>query len=245
MIDCYVIDDESHAIDLLVKYIGKVPDLRLAGSSTDPLLALRELVDNHSADAIIVFLDVDMPELTGIELAELLPANAVKIFVTAFSDYALKAFDANAADFLLKPVAFTKFLRAVEKAKTLIAANERLPAEAAPDAIFINPGVKGKVLRVQVDEITYIEGLKNYIIIHTNTGLKHITYLTLNEVLEALPATLFYRIHKSYIINIRQIQSVEGNMVKLISDITLAVGVNYKENFMEVISQLTVRTKRK
>ncbi|WP_342647331.1 LytTR family DNA-binding domain-containing protein [Mucilaginibacter sp. CSA2-8R] len=243
MIKCFIIDDETHAIDTLVNYINKVPHLELAGYTSEPLTALRELKDAQRTD--LVFLDIDMPELSGIELADLLPPKLFKVFITAFPNYALDAFGVNAADYLLKPISFARFLKSIDKVTGMIGFPVPIQTESPNDFIFINPGVRGKVLQLHVDDIIYVEGLKNYITIFTTGGGKYITYLTMNEMMAALTYTKFARVHKSYIVNLRKIRSVEGNMVKLAEHIILPLGASFKNEFMDIITSFTVKTNRK
>lgn len=238
---CFIIDDEQHAIDTLTKYVQKIPELKIVGSSTDAITALSMLKKINSVD--IVFLDVDMPGLSGIELAELIPFKTNIVFTTAHAGYALNAFELNAIDFLLKPISFPKFLKTVEKLSMTIA-----PAQAdeqvSNESIFINPGIRGKVIQLRFSDILYVEGLKNYVILYTKGGGKNITYLKMNEIMEALPARYFSRIHKSFIINRNFIVAVEGNQVQLVEQIKVPLGISYKNSFMQLIAIMTVKTNR-
>jgi len=240
---CYIIDDEQHAIDILSNYITKVPGLRLAGATTDPMNGIIQLKADPSVD--VVFLDIDMPIISGIEAIELLPEKMPIIFTTAFSNYAVDAFEFNAVDFLLKPISFSKFLKGVEKLERFINSRMKDMVHNDQSSMFINPGVRGKVIQVHFSEILYIEGLKNYVIIYTDKGGKYITYLTMNEMVAALPETKFIRIHKSYIVSVNKIQSVEGNTIHLPAHIQLPLGYTYKEEFMALIDNITVKTGRK
>lgn len=246
---CYIIDDEQHAIDTLTNYIGRVPELSLTGSSTNPVEAIQILKSRTDID--IIFLDVDMPEISGIEAVELLPKDTAVVFTTAHSSYAINAFEQNAVDFLLKPIAFAKFLKSVEKVKNYLDKVAK-KAEPAPveisqsqTSMFINPGTRGKVQQIYFAEILYIEGLKNYVIIYTASGGKFVTYLTMSEIASALPQNKFVRIHKSFIVNIDKIVSIDGNTINLVEQNQLPLGTSYKEHFMSVISGLIVKSQRK
>lgn len=240
MLKCYVVDDEPHAIETLVNYIEKSPDLQLVGTCQNPIQAIGEI---SVLRPDITFLDIDMPELSGLQLADMIGAETVVIFTTAFKSYALEAFEKNASDFLLKPVTFERFLKSVKKVSDLlrkISEGHRITR----DYFFINPGVKGKLIKLHFSEIIYIEGLQNYIQIFTGDN-KYITYLNMKEIEAGLPATLFSRIHKSYIINNERIKSVEGNKVILNTTTQLPIGANFKSAFMARIGENFIRTSRK
>ncbi len=244
MMTCYIIDDEQHAIDSLVRCIDKSPGLRLAGSSTHVAHALTSLKGLPKVD--VVFMDVDMPDISGLEAVALLPPETGIIFTTAHSDYAYDAFQSNAIDFLLKPIAFARFTKAVSKAQQQINVKQfRSPTVTKEEqsSLFINPGVRGKVIRIKTSEIIYIEGLKNYVTLYTETG-KHITYLTLGETLTALPGNVFTRIHKSFVINLQKIDIVEGNKVMMKGNIPLTIGTAYKDQFMQLIGLTTLKSRR-
>ena len=238
---CYIIDDEQHAIDILSNYITKVPGLKLAGATTNPMNGILQLKSDPSVD--VVFLDIDMPVISGLEAIELLPDKIPIIFTTAFTNYAVDAFEHNAVDFLLKPISFSKFLKGVEKLERFMINKSKDLYDQS--SMFINPGVRGKVIQVHFSEILYIEGMKNYVIIYTDKGGKYITYLTMNEMMLALPEVKFIRVHKSYIVSISKIQSVEGNTIHLPAHIQLPLGYTYKEEFMALIDNITVKSGRK
>jgi len=237
---CYIIDDELHAIDTLSGYISRSPDVKLAGSDTNPIKGLQFIKNEQSID--VVFLDVDMPIISGLEIATLLPVGVSVVFTTGFSHYALNAFEVNAVDFLLKPFSYAKFLTSLEKvaaARKTVLKNSILE----PSSMFINPGVKGKVLQIHFPDILYVEALKNYVMIYTKNG-RHITYLTMNEVLLALPVKSFVRVHKSFIVNLREVRSIDGNTIIVTEDIQLPLGISYKDQVMDIVASLTVRSSR-
>jgi two-component system LytT family response regulator len=238
--NCYIVDDEKHAIDILTRYISKTPDLDLKGFSTVATTGIKEIKKLNCID--IVFLDVDMPDLSGIETAKLLPDNIGVIFTTAHSSYAFDAFELNAIDFLLKPISYARFVKAMNKAEDTY--KERDSTQNANNTLFINPGERGKIIQLALNTITYVEGLKNYVIIHTSERKKHITYLTMNDIQAALPESDFTRIHRSFIVRKDQIESIEGNRVFLLGRIELNLGISYKNEFLEMISMLTVKRKR-
>jgi two-component system LytT family response regulator len=239
---CYIIDDEQHAIDTLSAYINRTPGFELFGSNTVPAEALQQIKSNNVID--ILFLDVDMPVISGLEIVELLPPRISVVFTTGHSSYALNAFEHNAVDFLLKPISYAKFLKTTEKLEKL---NQTQKTKKNEDneqtSMFINPGVRGKVLQIHFTDVLYIEGLKNYIMIYTTNG-RYVTYLTMSEILTALPVKNFIRVHKSFIINLNKIQSIEGNSINLVEHIQLPLGVSHKDKLMQVIANLTIKSSR-
>lgn len=191
----------------------------------------------------ISFLDIDMPELSGLALADMIGAESAVIFTTAFKNYALEAFEKNASDFLLKPVSFERFLKSVKKVSDLLKKTGE-GNRIIRDYFFINPGVKGKMIKLNFSEIIYIEGLQNYIQIFTGDA-KYITYLNMKEIEAGLPPLKFSRVHKSYIINNEKITSVEGNKVILSTAIQLPIGANFKAAFMKRLAEDMIRTTRR
>jgi two-component system LytT family response regulator len=240
MITCIIVDDEQYSIETLKEYISKISDVQLIGEFTSSLHAIKTIADGLKPD--IIFLDINMPELSGIELGELLSPEIAIIYITGFADYAIKSFETNVYDFLLKPISFQKLLKAINKVtirKSL--QNDKL---AATEYLFINPGVKGKMIKIVIADIIYIQGLKNYVIIYLE-GAKHITYLTMYEIEQALPPEQFIRIHKSYIINFNMIQSIDGNAVIMTEKLSFPLGGNYKDVLMGMINKYSITSRRK
>jgi DNA-binding LytR/AlgR family response regulator len=236
---CYIADDEHAAISVLSDYIAKTPGLELAGASTNALIALEEITALKPA---VVLLDVDMAELSGLELAGMVHLFTIVIFTTAYREYGPEAFEKEAADYLLKPVGYDRFLRSIQKVRKRLA----LPApakEPAPAFFFVKSGVKGKMTRVVVSEIVYITGAVNYIELHLN-GRKIMTYLTLAEVMDQLPQEHFSRIHKSYIVNHCFIRSIEYAQVRLTGDTVLPVGRAYRKDFRNKMNSSFLLSKR-
>lgn len=233
---CYVIDDESPAIEALVDFIKKTPGLELAGNSQNPLLALENFRNGTKAD--ITFLDIDMPELSGLDVADLLKDQTAIIFTTAHSGYAVEGFDKNISDFLLKPISYQRFLKAVNKVTS-----GKAPDVQASDTFFINPGSKGKMVALKFSEIYYIEGSKNYVHFYTKND-RHTPYLTMREVEQAIPDNLFARVHKSYIVNIDKIKAISGSNVMLNNDVEVPLGVAFKESFLKQLDPKFLRSSR-
>ena len=245
---CVLLDDEPLALDLLADYCAQVPFLELKGRFHDALAGLAFLQDNP---VDVVLLDISMPRLTGLQLVQLLPAPAPRIiFTTAFNQYAVQSYTLNAADYLLKPIAFDRFLQAVNKvrpvagaaaamgsntASTLPAAVEAAAAPAAPvapaDAMFVKN--EHRLQRVAFDDILYVEGMKEYLMLHTTVG-NILTLQSFRRVEEVLPPERFARIHKSFLVALSRIEHVERGKVQVAGRL-LPVGDTYRDAFAELI----------
>lgn len=205
-IRCAITDDEPQARKGLKGYVEQVPFLELAGVCENAM-SLNELLRTTTID--LLFLDIEMPYLSGIDLLRSLQRPPKVIFTTAFEQYALKGFELEAVDYLLKPVTFERFLKAVNRAHELLS---NQPAAPAADHLFIR--TDDKFVRLQWADILYVEGMENYVRIHTLQGM-HVTHATLKSVLEHLPDPPFLQTHKSYIVNSTKITGIEGNVIEL------------------------------
>ncbi|TCC88044.1 response regulator transcription factor [Pedobacter frigiditerrae] len=231
---CYVIDDELHSVESLKDHIGKMSELRLIGSYTNPLIALEEIRNGKKPD--IIFLDVDMPEMSGIEVTELLPKDIIIIFTTAHSKYALQAFQLDVLDFLLKPFNHQMFLKSVTKAIERIG---KATPKAEIESIFINPGTKGKIVQLTIARISHIEALDHSVCINTPPE-RFVTNVNLKEIEAKLPPSKFARVHRSFIINVDQIQSIEANFIVLQNNERIPLGEAYKKSLKERIQHKTI-----
>jgi two-component system LytT family response regulator len=235
MIRCIVVDDEPLAIDLLTDYISKIPFLELVKSYQNPIEAL---VAVQEGKADLVFLDVQMPELTGIQFLKIANGKCKVILTTAYQQYALEGYELNVVDYLLKPIAFERFYKAAEKAQNLFSNTTSLPTEnvvspakLANDFIFVK--TEYKIQKIYLNDILYIEGLKDYISIFTKTE-RIITLQSMKKMEETLPSPQFMRVHKSYIIAIDKIESIERSRIT-IGDKLIPVGDTYRDDFFKVI----------
>jgi len=246
MLRCFVVDDEAHAIEVLTRYIQKTHGLELVGAEEDPLVALHAITGGQVSPDV-TFVDVDMPELTGIDLAGLINSHTEVVFTTAYPDYALKAFEKNALDYMLKPITYERFLQSVNKVRSRVHAqkNDTRRANEPNDDFFIKSEVKGKMTRIRFDEITYIESLQNYLKIHLSNGASHVTYLTLKELEEYLPTSRFSRVHKSFIVNNTRVQGVDSNQIILEGNSIIGLGSNYRNDFLDKINTKLIKSKRK
>ncbi|HYH15005.1 MAG TPA: LytTR family DNA-binding domain-containing protein, partial [Flavisolibacter sp.] len=227
MISCIIVDDEQHAIDILVHYVNQTPYLQLVGSTTNPLEAL-QLVNTQKAD--LVFLDIQMPELSGIDFIKAIQGKARVILTTAYSEFALESYELDVVDYLLKPIRFPRFLQATQKALKELG-DQREEGEKEPledDYIFVKTELKGKLLKINLDDIDYIEGMKNYVAIYRG-GQKTMVLTSMKELEERLPQKQFMRVHKSFIIPLAKITGIEGNLLR-IKDVAadIQIGENYK-----------------
>lgn len=228
---CIAVDDEPLALDIVEDYISKVPFLELAGKFSDGLSALEYLVANGTD---LLFLDIEMGGLSGMQLLGSLEKKPFVIMTTAYRNYAADAFDLNVTDYLLKPFTFERFLKAVEKACSLMNRKKDEGGEAAKDEKYFFVKSDGKMVRVNFDDIVYIEGLSEYIIIKTKAA-NIITLQSFGKIEESLPKGRFVRIHKSYMIALDKISSVKGQSV-FIGGKELPVGDKYKKAFYSIIS---------
>lgn len=228
-IKCLVVDDEEAAIEVIKHFISLIPYLELAGTYTSPVESLQAISTQRPQ---LVFADIQMPDISGIDLVKNIHPDCNIILTTAYSQYALTGYDLNVTDYLLKPVAFPRFLAAVEKVRNLQLLKSRHTAEN--DFIMIKGEVKGKFFKVNFKDIDYIEGLRNYVAIHCGNK-KIITLLNMKDLEEKLPAEQFARVHKSFIVSIASIHLIEGNMVTLKNnaDAAIMIGDTYKPVFFE------------
>jgi DNA-binding LytR/AlgR family response regulator len=213
-INCILVDDEPLARKGLKEYIADIDFLNLIGEYDSPLKATEQI---SSGEAQLLFLDIQMPKITGLEFVKTLNPAPPVIFTTAYPQYALDGFELNALDYLVKPVSFDRFLKAVMRAKEFyevrqMNTEEAKQTEAGNEYFFIK--ADNKLVKIRFDEILYAEALQNYVVIHTPEK-KYITYLTFKSVEEYLPASLFIKVHKSYIIAAGKTESIEGNEIRI------------------------------
>lgn len=231
---CIIIDDEIHSVDALRGYIEKVPELKLMESYNNPLTALEEIRNGNKPD--IVFLDVDMPELSGIEVAELLPKDIAIIFTTGHSKYALQAFQLDAFDFLLKPFNYSTFHKSVTKVIERIG---KVSSKEEIESMFINPGTKGKIIQLLIAKISHIEALDHSVCIFLQNE-KFVTKVNLKEILQKLPPSRFIRVHRSFVINMELIRAVETHFIVLQNNERVPLGEVYKKSLRERIQHKTI-----
>lgn len=231
---CVVIDDEPFALDLIKDYIQRTPFLELVSFFSNPFKAL-DFLNRESVD--LIFLDINMPELSGIQLLKSLQSPPLVIFTTAYPEFAAESYEYNAIDYLVKPIKYERFLKAVNRASsqfhaTGTSSNQTVkqPKDQKDDSLFIKSGTQ--LVKMHPDDILYVEAAGNYMCFITKDK-KVLSLLTMKEVLDILPADHFVRIHKSYIISLRHIDVIERQDV-VINGKQIPIGITYREHFMAV-----------
>jgi DNA-binding LytR/AlgR family response regulator len=225
-----VTDDEPLAMELIADYVRKTPGLELVLQSTRPLEAL-QWVQEGKAD--LIFLDIQMPELTGIQFMKIIRNACMVILTTAYTDYAVEGYEYDVVDYLLKPVTFERFLIAAKKAIIKSGSVKSMKEATALTGIYVKS--EYRVQRINLADILYIEALRDYIVIHTSSS-KIMTLESMKNMEQLLPANEFFRIHKSYIINSSRIDFIERGKV-VIGKNYLPVGETYREKFMKEIGK--------
>ena len=231
---CAIVDDEPLAVALLENYVSKTPDLELVGSWNDPVQALSGI---RTMKPEIVFLDIQMPDLDGLDLSRMVPEGTKVIFTTAFKQYALESYDVYALDFLLKPVSYHKFLASVQKAKEWFEMKNAAssgPRSGSGKVIFFK--VDGVLRRVGLADICFIEGMKDYVKVYLESEtVPLVTHITMKALEEQLPSSDFMRVHRSYIISLGKISSVTPDGDIVIGTRVIHVSDAYKDAFLAKI----------
>ena len=228
---CFVVDDEPLAVKMLENFIERTPFLELAGSFTDPVLALSEI---RTQAPQLVFLDIQMPDLSGMELSRMIPDGTRIIFTTAFKQYAFESYEVSALDFLLKPIRYQKFLEAAEKARewfTLKEAAAATPAAGSETKTSTFFKVDGALRKVEYDDILFVEGMKDYVMVYLASQRQPlVTHVTMKAMEEMLPAG-FMRIHRSFIVALDKVSSVSATGDVKVGDRLLHVSDAYRDAF--------------
>ncbi|MCL6217969.1 LytR/AlgR family response regulator transcription factor [Zunongwangia pacifica] len=228
---CYIIDDEPPAIRILEKFIKQLEVLSLIGTSNKSLEALSEIQEKKPD---ILFLDIQMPDLTGIQLSKLINYSPYIIFTTAYAQFAVEGFQVNAVDYLLKPIAFPRFIEAIEKVKERQQNNPSTTIRTiSQDYFFVKTDGKNRFQKVALPDILYLESIKNYVVIHTKNE-QIVTYSTLKSIQENLPENNFIKVHKSYIVALDKVEKTDNYEV-WVNGKDLPLGDTYKNEFFEAI----------
>ena len=230
---CVIVDDEPLALDLLESYVRKTPFLELAGKYSSAVQALREL-SGRGAD--LMFLDIQMPELSGLEFSKMLPPDTRIIFTTAFDQYALDGYKVNALDYLLKPISYVDFLRAADKALHWYERTRPdAPHDEEIDSIFVKS--EYKLVQVELRRILYVEGLKDYVKIYEEDNPKPIlSLMSLKAMEDLLPASQFMRVHRSYIVRKDKIRIIDRGRIVL-GKAYIPISDSYKPAFQEYLDR--------
>lgn len=237
--NCIIVDDEPLALDLLEDYIRQIPFLKLAGKCKNAIETI-QLLNKVKVD--LLFLDIQMPGINGMQLLQGLDNRPMVVFTTAFREYAVESYNFNAVDYLLKPIVFERFLKAVNKAYAQFnrsnlpdntVESEQKSDETDEEFIFVKS--EYKTLKINLDDIVFIEGLKDYVKIYA--GAKPVlSLLSLKGLEERLPKKKFIRVHRSFIVAIQRIESIERGIIR-IGDSRIPVGENYKEGLQQIIGK--------
>ena len=231
MTKCIVVDDEQPAINVIKKYIMRLPKLELVGEEKNPIAAI-ELIRRQKPD--VVFLDIQMDAMSGIDVMKAIGDQTLVVFCTAYSEFAVTSYELWAIDYLMKPIAFDRFELAVQRVLDVLTKQVTLFEKPIPDDyIFVKAGLRGKMLKIDFDDIDLVEAMNNYVAFHRGTS-KTLAYLTMKELEDRLPASQFMRVHKSYIVSLKLITAIENNELALKKiGRRIPVGANYKDAFME------------
>ena len=222
---CIIVDDEPLAVKLLESFAQKTPQLRLEASFTDSVEALAWLRE-HPVN--LAFMDIQMPDMNGMELSHMLPERTKVIFTTAFKEYAFESYEVSAIDFLLKPIRYNKFIAAVEKAEQWF--SHQKETLSTPKTMFLR--VDGELHQVNFDNILYVEGMKDYVRFHIEgERLPLTTHMTMKAVEDALPTDAFMRINRSYVVRLDKIRTVDRNLCVYIGDEIIRVTDAYRDAF--------------
>ena len=244
MLKCVTIDDEPLARECIVNYINEVEFLQLVGTGNNPV-ELTKILDQNAVD--LIFLDIQMPMINGIEFLKMTASRPMVVITTAYPSYALESFQFDVMDYLVKPITFDRFFKAVSKAKDyhqLVFKSYAADAVKAPSEDYFFIKCEYKYEKIYFEDILYVQGLENYVTIHTRKG-KYVTLLYLKNVEENLNPKLFIRVHKSFIVSIPRIDTIENNDI-IIQSTRIPISRNYRDNVIErVINKSLWKTHNK
>jgi two-component system LytT family response regulator len=232
-IRCIAIDDEPLAVKKIAGYIQKVPFLELVAECRSAGEAM-SIMDQ--TDIQLLFIDINMPDISGMEFVKSLTSKPYIVFTTAYSEYAVEGFQVDAADYLLKPITFINFLKAANKVKNLIELstnNQKESVKTSANHLFVKS--EYKLIRIELDDIKYIESQHEYIKIHLSNSTPVLTQLSLKSIEEQLPSVRFMRVHRSFIVNLAKISVIERNRIVFDGKVYIPVSEQYKEKFQEYI----------
>ncbi|MEO6977199.1 MAG: LytTR family DNA-binding domain-containing protein [Mucilaginibacter sp.] len=230
ILKCLIVDDEPIARKLLQEYIEEIDFLKLVGTAENPLKATGLINELHPD---LVFLDINMPKMTGLDFLRSANNLPMVIMTTAYGQYALDGFELAVVDYLVKPFSLERFLKASQKALTLHTLKQKKTAPKSAESNHVFVKCDGKIEKVQLDELVYIEALANYVTLYTKTG-KLVAYLTVKGILESLPPGKFLQVHKSHIVNLDFITTIEGNMLH-VGQAKITIGQSYLSEVMATV----------
>lgn len=240
MINCLIVDDEQHSIDVLVHHVNRTDLLHLVGTTTDAAQAL-SMINNHKID--LLFQDIHMPELSGIDIVKILQGKCEVILTTAYANYAVEGFELGVADYLMKPVSYPRFMKAVQKVVDKLKTAPPQPViaqELNSDFIYVKTGIKNNVVKIMLDTIEYVESVKNYVSIY-HDGQKTLLYSSMKDIETDLPPKNFIRVHRSFIVALSKIDRIEGNVIWLRQGkLSIPLSDSYKISFWQMVNGKTI-----
>jgi DNA-binding LytR/AlgR family response regulator len=234
MIRCIAIDDEPLALKQIAGYINKTPFLELSGQCESAMKAI-EVLEITPVD--LMFVDINMPDLSGMDFVKTLENPPKIVFVTAYSEYALEGFRVDAIDYLLKPISYVDFLKSANKVKTWFDTNPKKSDEVRSNKDFLFIKSEYKLLRINFDDIKYIEGMSEYIRIHLTNSKPVMTLLSMKAIEDKLPPDRFMRVHRSYIVSLSKISEIERSRIIFDGKIYIPVSDQYKNKFQNYIDK--------
>lgn len=235
-IRCLIVDDEAPARAVIRKYLSDIPGYEILGECKNAFEANQAI---HTEQPDLIFLDINMPKLTGLKLLESLKNPPLAIITTAYREYALESFELDVVDYLHKPFSLERFIQALNKARSRQEPVSPTPAPtpieslSEPENDFIFLKVEGRVIRIDLRDVLFFEAVGDYISVETRHN-KHLSYMSMKKMNDLLPATRFARIHKSYIVNLSKVSSIEANRVYM-SDKSFPIGPTYRGAFMDLV----------
>ena len=232
MIKCIAIDDEPLALKQISSYIDKTPFLELTQSFSSAIDALSTI---KTEEVDLLFVDINMPDLNGLDFVKSLKTPPKIIFTTAYEQYALEGFKVDAIDYLLKPISYPEFLKAAQKAKEWFELTSAKNDTVASNNEFLFIKSEYRILRIDYKNIKYIEGMKEYVRIHLTNDKPVMTLLSMKKLSEQLPNEMFMRVHKSYIVNLKQITTIERSRIVFDNNVYIPVSDQYKNDFQHYI----------
>jgi len=231
-IKCLAIDDEPFALEQIVGYINKTPFLELADKCYNAFEAMEILANQHID---LIFIDINMPEMSGMDFIKSLETQPIVIFTTAYSEYAIESYKVDALDYLLKPITYSDFLRASNKAqKFYIQTNSKEHSEPE-NYIFIKS--ENKLLKINFDDVEYIESMSEYVRIHLINEKPIMCLMSLKNLEQSLPEDIFMRVHRSYIVNLQKVTTIERNRIIYKNNVSIPVSEQYKQNFKNYLKK--------
>ncbi|MDO6472688.1 LytTR family DNA-binding domain-containing protein [Maribacter sp. 1_MG-2023] len=238
---CIIIDDEPLAIEILSGYCEKLDFIDLVKTYTNPLDAISDIKEKKID---LIFCDIEMPQINGIDFMGILDNKPFFIFTTAYSQYAVEGFELNAVDYLVKPIPYHRFIKSVSRVQDLISKKQKPIMEAnvfssagdnSVDKKFIFVKAEYESIKIDLDQIEYVQGLKDYLKIHiVNTNKTILTLMSFKEIMSKLPSNQFLRVHKSYLVNVNYIKTVQRNRI-VINDMRIPIGESHKEAFFSIL----------